>query len=361
MKEVYCVVMAGGIGSRFWPMSRQKTPKQFLDIMGTGSSLIQLTYDRFKTISRPEQFMIVTSDEYSQLTLDHLPELTQAQVLAEPSRKNTAPCIAYAAYKLYKKNPDAIMVVSPADHIILKESAFLETLQMAIDHASETGHLVTIGIKPSRPDSGYGYIQFHREEAYATEDIRAVKTFTEKPSVELALQFLQSGDFYWNSGMFVWKASSIVEAFRTLMPDMAELFEEEQDALNGPEETRAIRSIYNQCPNISIDYGIMEKAKNVDVVLGDFGWSDLGTWGSLFEQLDHDDMDNVKLNGQIKTYNTYHSIILTKKGKLAVVQGLTNYIVIDTDDVLLICQKDEEQKIKQFVQDLKDAKLNQYM
>ena len=361
MKEVYCVVMAGGIGSRFWPMSRQGTPKQFLDIMGTGSSLIQLTYDRLKAISNPEQFMIVTSDEYVKLTMEHLPELKQEQVLAEPSRKNTAPCIAYAAYKLYKQNPDAVMVISPADHIILKEGAFHKTLNHAIDHAAETGHLVTIGIKPSRPDSGYGYIQFHREGNSGNEDIRPVKTFTEKPSVELALQFLQSGDFYWNSGMFVWKVSSIVRAFEQLIPDLAELFEEELESLNGSNEKQAISRIYGQCPNISIDYGIMEKASDVDVVLGDFGWSDLGTWGSLYEQMPQDDQHNVALKGSIKTYNTNHSIILTKKEKLAVVQGLTNYIVIDTDDVLLICQKDEEQKIKQFVQNLKDAKMNQYL
>ncbi|MEQ9188066.1 MAG: mannose-1-phosphate guanylyltransferase [Cryomorphaceae bacterium] len=361
MKEVYCVIMAGGIGSRFWPMSRQTTPKQFLDILGTGSSLIQLTYDRFKSISKPEQFMIVTSEDYTDLTLSHLPELSIAQVLAEPSRKNTAPCIAYAAYKLYKQNPDAVMVVSPSDHIIVKEKAFHHTLNEAIEHATETGHLVTIGIKPSRPDSGYGYIQFHREGTYDSEGIKQVKTFTEKPSVELALQFLQSGDFYWNSGMFVWKVSSIVEAFRSLMPDMAELFEEDISSLNDAGEKAAIKRIYNQCQNISIDYGIMEKAKNVDVVLGDFGWSDLGTWGSLYEQVDKDENDNVKLNGEIRTYNTNHSIMLTKQGKLSVIQGLTNYIVIDTDDVLLICQKDEEQKIKQFVQELKDAKLNQFL
>jgi mannose-1-phosphate guanylyltransferase len=361
MKEVYCVVMAGGIGSRFWPDSRQKTPKQFLDILGTGSSLIQLTFDRLKHISRPDQFLIVTSDEYAQLTKDHLPELETSQVLAEPARKNTAPCIAYAAYKLYKQHPDAVMVISPADHIIVKELAFQETLQTAINHASETGHLVTIGIRPSRPDSGYGYIQFHRAGAYENDQVRPVKTFTEKPSVELALQFLKSGDFYWNSGMFVWKVSSIVKAFEQLMPELADLFEERIDELNSPRENAAIRSIYNESPNISIDYGVMEKAENVDVVLGDFGWSDLGTWGSLYEQVSQDSEGNAKLSGEVKTYQTNQSIIKTSLGKLAVVQGLTNYIVIDTPDVLLICQKDEEQKIKQFVQDLKDAKLTQYL
>ena len=305
--------------------------------------------------------MVVTSDEYSDLTKEHIPELSDAQILAEPSRKNTAPCIAFAAYKLAKMDPDAVMVISPADHVILKEVAFRETLQTAIDHAASSGHLVTIGIKPSRPDSGYGYIQFHRQGHYEDDMIREVKTFTEKPDVELALQFLQSGDFYWNSGMFVWKVSSIIQAFKELMPDMALLFDEHADEFNTPQETEAIKSIYNQCQNISIDYGIMEKASNVDVVLGDFGWSDLGTWGSLYEQLDKDGDSNVKLGGEIRTYGTNHSIILTNNNRLAVIQGLTNYIVIDTDDVLLICQKDEEQKIKQFVQDLKDAKLQQFL
>ena len=353
--------MAGGIGSRFWPMSREKSPKQFLDIMGTGSSLIQLTYDRMKGICPPENFMVVTSNDYVQLCAEHLPELKIDQVLAEPSRRNTAPCIAYAAYKLYKKNPDAIMMISPADHIILKESAFHETLNHAIDHAQATDHLVTVGIKPSRPDTGYGYIQNHRDDTYDSNDLFRVKKFTEKPSQELALQFLQSGDYTWNSGMFIWKVSAIVEAFRAHMGDMAALFESHLDSFNSTSESGAISEIYGSCESISIDYAIMEKAKNVDVILGDFGWSDLGTWGSLFAQLDHDASDNVHLSGEVKTYDTNHSIVKVPKDKLAVVQGLTNYIVIDTEDVLLICQKDEEQKIKQFVNDLKEAGKKEFL
>lgn len=358
MTAIYCVIMAGGIGSRFWPMSRQAKPKQFLDIMGTGSSLIAQTYDRFSAFSAPEQFMVVTSSEYQSLTSSHLTAIKENQILAEPARKNTAPCIAYAAYKLYKENPDAIMVVTPADHIILKPEAFRQTLQAAVEHASASGNLVTIGIKPSRPDSGYGYIQFHHTTPYSNDGIRKVKTFTEKPSVDLALQFLQSGDFYWNSGMFVWKVSAIIEAFRAYMPDLSSLFEEQLDQLNTEHETSAIKAIYNQCPNISIDYGVMEKAKNVDVVLGDFGWSDLGTWGSLYEQLSDTKNNNVILSGDVKTYQTNNSIIKIPDGKMAIVQGMNNFIVVDTEDVLLICQKDEEQKIKQFVQDLKDAKRN---
>ena len=354
MKDVYCVIMAGGIGSRFWPMSREQRPKQFLDILGTGSSLIQLTYDRLKSIASPEHFMVVTSEDYAQLTLDHLTDLQQPQVLSEPARKNTAPCIAYAAYKLYKEQPDAVMVISPADHIILKEKAFQDTLKSAIDHARSTDHLVTIGIKPNRPDSGYGYIQFHRDNAYENQSIQRVKNFTEKPSVSLALQFLQSGDYYWNSGMFVWKVSAIVDAFRSLMPELAKAFEDQLDVLNTEDEMNVIPGLYANCPSISIDYGIMEKASDVDMVMGDFGWSDLGTWGSLYEQLEKNDGSNIKVEGKIKTYDTQHSIIKLPKEKLAVVQGLTNFIVIDTGDVLLICQKDEEQKIKEFVADLKE-------
>ena len=356
MAEVYCVVMAGGIGSRFWPMSRQSNPKQFLDILGSGSSLIQLTYERFQAFSRPDQFMVVTSDEYVSLTKEHLTSLKEDQILAEPSRKNTAPCIAYAAYKLHKINPEAVMVITPADHVVLKQAAFEETMHLAIDHAAESGNLVTIGIKPSRPDSGYGYIQFHHDSTFSIENVKKVKTFTEKPDVELALQFLQSGDFYWNSGMFVWKVSSIVKAFQTLMPDLANLFEDHLEDLNTEAEAKALNEIYGQFPNISIDYAVMEKANNVDVVLGDFGWSDLGTYGSLYEQLAEKEKDNVILGGTVKAYQTDHSILKVPDGKLAVLQGLSNYIVIDTPDVLLICKKDEEQRIKQFVQKLKDEK-----
>lgn len=343
-------------------MSRQNMPKQYLDILGTGSSLIQLTKKRFENLCQNENFLVVTSKEYYDITAEHLPQLRADQILAEPSRKNTAPCVAYAAYKLWKTNPDAVMVITPADHIILHQVHFESTITTAIEHAKESGHLITLGIRPTRPDSGYGYIQFHRESDYGSEMIKRVKTFTEKPSVDLALQFLQSGDFYWNSGMFIWKASSIVEAFEKHMPDLAKSFEEQLGALNTNEESIAINNIYSECTSISIDYGIMERAQNVDVILGnDFGWSDLGTWGSLFEQLKSPADSNVSIGGKIKAYDTDQSIVMVPKDKLAVVQGLTNYIVIDTEDVLLICQKDEEQKIKQFVQDLKQDKDSRYL
>lgn len=356
-QDVHCVIMAGGVGSRFWPMSRQSMPKQYLDILGTGSSLIQLTHNRFLSICDERNFMVVTSAEYTELTQQHLPSLKPGQILAEPARRNTAPCIAYAAYKLRKTNPDAVMVITPSDHIILKMDAFTEAIEQGIKHAAETNHLVTLGIQPTRPDSGYGYIQFHHQSDYAAKSVKRVKTFTEKPSVDLALQFLQSGDFYWNSGMFIWKVSAIIEAFETHLPVMAEFFEQCNADYWEESESKAISKVYSVCDSISIDYGIMEKANNVDVILGqDFGWSDLGTWGSLYEQIKQGESSNVALGGNIKTYDSKGSMIMIPKNKLAIIQGLNNYIVIDTEDVLLICQKDEEQKIKQFVQDVKLSK-----
>jgi mannose-1-phosphate guanylyltransferase len=353
--NVHCVIMAGGVGSRFWPMSRQNMPKQYLDILGTGSSLIKLTYDRFKHITPTENFMVVTSSNYSKLTHDHLPNLKTNQVLLEPQRKNTAPCIAYAAFKLFEKDPDSIMVITPADHIILKEHAFHASINEAIEHASTTGNLVTLGIQPTRPDSGYGYIQFHREGNYSAESIKKVKTFTEKPSTDLAIKFLQSGDFYWNSGMFIWKTSAIIDAIKKYLPDMAEAFETCKEDYWSNEETQSINRIYSECQSISIDYGIMEKADNVDVVLGqDFGWSDLGTWGSLYDQVKSASGANVNFGDNVRSYDTNSTIVMMPKDKLAVIQGLDNYIVVDTEDALLICQKDEEQKIKQFVKDLEN-------
>ena len=352
-KNVHCVIMAGGVGSRFWPMSRQNMPKQYLDILGTGSSLIKLTYDRFKDLTHKKNFMVVTSADYAELTKEHLPDLISNQILLEPDRKNTAPCIAYAAYKLYKQNPDSIMVITPADHIILKEKTFHASMDEAIEHASQTGNLVTLGIQPSRPDSGYGYIQFHREGNYTSETIKKVKTFTEKPNSNLAIKFLQSGDFYWNSGMFIWKTSAIIDAIKKHLPLMAEAFETCNESFWTDTETESINQVYSECQSISIDYGIMEKADNVDVVLGqDFGWSDLGTWGSLYDQVKTANGENVHFGKNIRNYGTTSSIVMVPKNKLAVIQGLHNYIVIDTEDALLICQKDEEQKIKQFVKDL---------
>ncbi|GAB4374821.1 MAG: mannose-1-phosphate guanylyltransferase [Salibacteraceae bacterium] len=356
-KDLYCIIMAGGVGSRFWPMSRQSMPKQFIDVLGTGQSLIQLTYERFLNICDNDRFLAVTSEDYRSLVESHLPAINPEQILTEPIRRNTAPCIAYAAYKLRAVNEKAVMVVTPADHIVTRQREFDSTLKLAVEHAANTGRLVTVGIKPTRPDTGYGYIQFHREDTYGHEQLRAVKTFTEKPDLDLAIQFLQSGDFYWNSGMFIWRVDAIIQALEKHLPDTARLFEEEAENFNTPREAEAVKRIYAGCQTISIDYGVMEQADNVDVVLGDFGWSDLGTWGALYEQLkEQTHAENITLGGIVRTYDSAENIVKIPKDKLAVIQGLTNYIVIDTGDVLLICQRDEEQKIKQFVNDLKSSK-----
>lgn len=344
--------MAGGIGSRFWPMSRTNKPKQFLDILGTGRSLIRQTYDRFSPICEDERFLVVTSQEYAQLCLDHLPGLKPGQVLAEPGRKNTAPCIAYAAYKIAETDPDAVMIVTPADHIVAREGEFHEAMQKAVVQARSTDNLVTIGIKPTRPDTGYGYIQFNSVVSYADESVKKVKTFTEKPDVEMAEQFIKSGDFYWNSGMFVWKVKAIIDAFEKYLPDVAEIFAEGKGKFNTGQEQAFVERAYGHCQSISIDYGIMEKATNTDVVLADFGWSDLGTWGSLYTQLEKTKDENA-LSKNVLAYDVEDSIAQVPEGKIAVLQGLKDYIVIDTEDVLLICQKSEEQKIKQFVADVK--------
>lgn len=339
-------------------MSRQSKPKQFLDVLGVGKSLLTLTAERLIPLAPATNHWVVTSAEYSTLVAGHLPNLRPDQILGEPSRKNTAPCIAYAAYKLLALQPDAVMVICPADHVVMQPAAFTQVLQQAIAHAVNHDRLITIGIQPTRPDTGYGYIQYHDAQAHG---LHRVKTFTEKPSLDLALQFLQSGDFAWNSGMFIWKVKSIIKAFETYMPDMAKSFEDRLHLLNTPDEERAIADIYAECPNISIDYGVMEQAQNVDMALGDFGWSDLGTWGSLHEQLVADEGGNTCAGGRLITDESFGCTVKLDTNKLAVVQGLENYIVVDTDDVLLICRRDEEQKIKQYVQDLRKSRLEGYL
>lgn len=348
--------MAGGIGSRFWPYSRNNRPKQFLDVLGTGKSLIQMTFDRFLPKVPKENIYVVTNDAYSQLVKDQLPELSDNQILREPLRRNTAPCIAYACYKIAKINPDAVVTVTPSDHLILKESEFLTTLQTAIDAASDQEKLITIGLKPNRPETGYGYIQYLE----ADDEMKKVKTFTEKPERELAKKFIESGDFVWNSGIFVWSVRAILEAIQTCLPEMAETFSDTVKALNTPNEYAAISAAYSHCNNISIDYGVMEKASNVFVVLGDFDWSDLGSWDSLHEISDKEENNNV-VNGNVMLYDTSNSLIQGPKDKLIVVQGLEGYLVAECDNVLLICKKDDEQQFRDFVSDVKEQKGKKYL
>jgi len=345
----YCVIMAGGIGSRFWPMSRSSYPKQFIDILGTGQSLLQQTFERLTKLCKAEQIYIVTNEDYKQLVIDQL-GVDESQVLCEPSRRNTAPCIAYANYVIAKKNPNANIMVAPADHLILKEERFLEVMQKALEYTAENEALLTLGIKPSRPDTGYGYIQF---DDSTDSEIKKVKTFTEKPNLELAKQFVESGEFSWNSGMFIWSLKSISKAFEELLPNIDSLFKEKADDFGTANETQAIEAVYAVCKSISIDYGIMEKSSNVYVISADIGWSDLGTWGSIYGHLKHDKEGNAVVGKNVMLYDSKNNIVSVPEDKLVVLQGLDDYIVVESNDSLLVCRKEDEQMIKQFVTDIK--------
>lgn len=345
--------MAGGIGSRFWPFSRRRFPKQFQDILGMGSSLLQQTVKRFEGVCPKENIYIVTHKDYAKLVKDQLPFMEEEQILLEPMMRNTAPCIAYASYKIAQKNPEANLVVSPADHLILQEDDFKKDILAALELTSKNNVLATLGIKPIRPDTGYGYIQVLQDEQLG--GLYKVKTFTEKPKLEQAELFLESGDFVWNSGIFVWNVQTIIQAFETLLPEVAEPIKEVSQFFYSQAEELAIKNAYFQCKNISIDYGIMEKSEEVYVRLSNFSWSDLGTWKSLYEQAKKDKNNNVVL-GTAMTYETKNTIIKTPKDRLVVIQGLENYIVAEYDNVLLICQKDQEQRIKEFVFDVKERK-----
>ena len=354
--------MAGGIGSRFWPMSRTNYPKQFIDILGLGDTLLQLTYKRFLKLCPAENIVVVTNDIYKDLVKEQLPNLSDNQILLEPSRRNTAPCIAYACYKIHAQNPEAKIVVSPADHVILKEETFVKAINSCFRKATTEDCLVTLGIKPSRPDTGYGYIQFIESSASETDKrIKKVKTFTEKPDLEMAKFFMQSGDFLWNSGIFIWSAKSILIAFEKHMPETAVLFKEGDSFYNTEKENEFIKGIYSVCKNISIDYGVMEKASNVYVRSSIIGWSDLGTYGSLYTHIAKDDHQNAIINKNALMYNAEKCIISAPKQKLLVIEGLSDYIIVDTKDVLLICKKENEQQIRQFVNDVKMTKGDKFI
>ncbi len=332
-------------------MSTTAKPKQFLDILGTGTSLMQQTYDRFTSICPAENIFIITNDLYRQQVQDQL-NVNDFQIICEPSRRNTAPCIAYGSYKIAELNPNANIIVAPSDHLILKEKAFQETIDSAIRKTVQAECLITLGIKPSRPDTGYGYIQFDGQDENSGDNVRKVKTFTEKPDHQLAQQFLDSGDFYWNSGIFVWTAQSILKAIATHLPEVNSLFKEGEGKYNTPQESDFIRGVYERCKNISIDYGVMEKADNVYVVLSEFGWSDLGTWGSLYDNLEKTKDDNVVVGDKIHMFDSKNCMVNVPQDKLIVLQGLDDYIVVEANNTLLICKKEDEQKIKQMVSDI---------
>ncbi len=355
-KHNYCVIMAGGIGSRLWPMSKTANPKQFHDVLGVGRTLIQQTFDRFKDICPKENIFIVTNNSYKAQVQQQIPEINESQILCEPDRRNTAPCVAYACFKIEGLDPEANIVVASSDHLILNDEQFKSTILLSLQQAKEKDCLITLGIKPSRPDTGYGYIQFVEEKGTIDPSIKKVKTFTEKPNLELAKEFIESGDFYWNSGIFIWSLRSIIKAFEKYMPHTNGLFSEGRGIYNTIGENEFINSTYAQCKNISIDYGIMEKAHNVYVVLSDFGWSDLGTWGSLYAHAKKDKAGNALVGKNIKVYDASNNIVHMPKDKMVVVQGLNDYIIVESDGVLLICKKEDEQQIKNFVNDIKSEK-----
>ncbi len=348
MKNNYCIIMAGGIGSRFWPFSRNDKPKQFLDFFGTGKSLLQMTFSRFQEIVPTKNILIVSNQIYKDLILEQLPEINEEQVLLEPMRRNTAPCIAYAVNRIKAITSEANIIVAPSDHLILKEVEFIDTIKEGIDFVQKNDSLLTLGIKPSRPETGYGYIQIEEGDT----NLRKVKTFTEKPDKELAKVFVESGEFFWNSGIFLWNLQAIDNAFKELLPEVSSKFESGKEYYNTEEETKFINEIYPSCQNVSIDYGILEKAPNVNVLCSDFGWSDLGTWGSLYDISQKDNQENVTLKCYAQYYESNNNVVTVPEGKLAVIQGLDGYIVAETNDVLLICKKDEEQKIRQIVNDI---------
>ena len=358
-KNYYVAIMAGGIGSRFWPMSRTTLPKQFLDVLNTGKTLVQWTYERYAKFIPAENIFIVTSEEYVDIVKTQLPMLPIDNILAEPSKKNTAPCIAYISFKLAQMNPDAKCIVAPSDHLILEEDRFQAIALKALDFVEKIKALVTLGIQPTHPNTGYGYIQYEGLEV--AKEVFKVKTFTEKPDVEIAKSFIESGDFLWNAGIFAWKISSILTAFEKYQPEMYELFDQEKMHFNTPAEKTAIQKIYPQCTNISIDIAIMEKANNVYVLPASFGWSDLGTWNSAYENMEKDYLGNAVASDNVIVIDATKCMINSPKDKLVLVQGLDDFIVIDTKDVLLICSRDKEQSIKEYLAEVKRNKGDKYI
>lgn len=349
--NTYIVIMAGGIGSRFWPLSKANFPKQFLDILGTGKTFLQETAERFLPIAPYENMLVVTNQEYKNIVKEQLPEIPEENILLEPIRKNTAPCIAFANAFIAKKNPNATVITSPADHLILQSDTFINTINEGLEFVSNNDALLTIGIKPSRPETGYGYIQINSDEK-SSSNIMRVKTFTEKPNTELAQFFVKSGEFFWNSGIFIWKLNSIISAFEKHLPDVYHLFDDYFTGENQDKE--GLSYVYSECQNISVDYAIMEKANNVYVIKAGFGWSDLGTWGSLFENLTKDKNNNIIRGDHVYVHESSNNFIQLSNGKIAVINGVSNMILVEHENMLLISNKDKEQELKNIVNQIKN-------
>ena len=352
MNNNFAVIMAGGIGSRFWPMSKEGFPKQFLDVLGIGRTLIQMTYDRLLKVVPSNQIYVVTNESYKDLVIEQL-GISANQVLTEPMRKNTAPCIAYAAHKIHSINKNANLIVAPADHLILKEDKFVSIINTAIEKAVEGNNIVTLGIKPSRPDTGYGYIQFVNDNDIIMGEVRKVKQFTEKPNRELAELFLKGGDYYWNSGIFIWTSLTIINALAKFKPKLNSLFSTKGNDYNTKNEQDFVNNAFTNCEDISIDFAVLENSKHVHVVLANFGWSDLGTWGSLYTHLDKDIEGNAVIGDDVHLFDTENCIVNLPKNKLVVLQGFKDHIVVESDNVLMIVKKDQEQKIKGYLKEVK--------
>ena len=351
MNNQFCIIMAGGIGSRFWPLSKNNYPKQFLDIFGTGKSFIRSTYERFLPVVPTENFLVVTNAAYKEAVLEHIPELKPEQVLCEPMRRNTAPCIAYASYRIASQCDDAVIAVTPADHLVTNEVEFQRIISTGFDFVGKKENeeaLMTIGIKPSRPETGYGYIEVPSSDTM-NGAVTAINGFKEKPNLEKAKEFLAAGNYLWNSGIFIWSLKGIMNAFRTHLPKMAALFDEGKGIYGTAGEQEFINRKFAECENISIDYGVMEHATKRYTIPADFGWSDIGTWGSLYSHAEKDDNANVR-RGKSVVVETRNSIVNLEEGVEAIVEGLDGYLVAYRDKSLLVCRLANEQKIKEWVE-----------
>lgn len=361
-KDNYVVIMAGGIGSRFWPLSKKSYPKQFHDILGLGKSLLRMTFDRFSTIVEPENIYVITNVNYALLVSDQIPEIPFSNIIDEPAAMNTAPCVIYASFKIFAKNPNANIVFAPSDHLILDEKDFVGKIVDSYKYVIDNQMLLTLGIQPNRPDTGYGYIQHIETEEKNCKGVFKVKTFTEKPNLELAKTFLESGDFLWNSGIFIWKAKDILKEFEIHQNEMYELFKKGLKKYNTDQEESFINQQYPLCKAISIDYAILEKTKIAAIMPVNFGWSDLGTWKSLYSIREKDENGNMKHGKFIETYNTSNCLILEEdsENKLIVVEGLDNMLIVDSHDILFISSLDKEQEVREITNDIKEKHKGKY-
>ena len=361
MKNYYAVLMAGGVGSRFWPVSTSEHPKQFHDMLGAGVTLLQKTFQRLNSFIPAENILILTNDSYGDLVMDQLPGIKEEQVVKEPSMRNTAPCILYAAMKIHKMDPNAVMIVAPSDHWIEQEEKFAQDVQICFDKCQEEDAICTFGIVPTFPNTGFGYIEFSKENGQDKEhNLKRVVQFREKPDYKTAKDYIEQGNFLWNAGIFMWSVRTIINAFKKYQSAQYELFNEGFEFYNTPKEQDFIEANYAKADNISIDYAILERAEDIHVLPASFDWNDLGTWGSLYDKLDKDRNENALINAQLMSINSGHNIVRTEAGKLVVIEDLNDYIIVDKEEVLLIMPKSKEQEIKSVLASVKEHFGDQY-